>query len=361
MKKVIISFFLVVSFVNLYSQKITGTVYDNATKEPIPEVSVYLNNTTYNTQTNSKGEFELSFDKEIVTDLVISRVGYNMISIPHPYDGIPEKIFLTSKSTLDEIIFEVPRNGLSRREMLKMFKTEFLGNSHTAQSCKIQNEDDIELFFDYKNYRLTARSENPIVITNQYLGYVIKFELIDFYAQYDSRYHPRKMIITATEGKASFNDLNNENNKKINKRRKEIYNESRNFFFKNLANKTLYGRFAIASTSKPYYHHRPSAQPIDSLFIIKDTLAVKKISLTNYGCHDIRPASNQNLVSGRIHIADRYSNSSYLTFISDSFFVDKYGNAFVIDGNGFVVNHLIFSGFLGGLRMGDTLPQNYEP
>jgi len=63
---------------------------------------------------------------------------------------------------------------------MQMFKQEFLGNSYSAQSCKIENEDDIYLFYKDKTRTLYANSRQPIVIENKDLGYRVYYLLEKF-------------------------------------------------------------------------------------------------------------------------------------------------------------------------------------
>ncbi|MDR2955316.1 MAG: carboxypeptidase-like regulatory domain-containing protein [Prevotella sp.] len=364
MKEIIITLFLFLNVGYLYSQTITGKIYDNTTKEPIPEVSVYLNGTTYNTMTNSKGEFELTFDKIINTDLVISRVGYNVISIPNPHDGIPERIFLTQKTVLDEVIVEPKYKGrkFTRRELLNMFQNQFIGSSKSARLCKIKNEKEIKLFYDYDENILIAQCDNPIIIENKYLKYTINFNLLSFHVKYSGGTgFWRGVISSGFAGTSSFIDQG-KNKKDIIKRRKEIYNESREFFLKNVANNTL-----KEVGFNFYLNGFPVSQ--ERVLIVTDTLSMKKVTIPPFLNVDPDDESiagfdfKDQKVYGLLTVADKNKKQSQIAFLTEYFFIDRFGNISYLDEDGErqYEEKVLFSGSIGNMRAGDMLPLDYEP
>ncbi|MDR2955315.1 MAG: carboxypeptidase-like regulatory domain-containing protein [Prevotella sp.] len=360
MKKIIITLLLVLIFGNLYSQKITGKVYDDSTKLPIPEVSIYLNGTTYNTKTDINGKFELNFSNIINTDLVISRVGYKMISIPNPYDGIPEKIYLTPKSIFDVVVIEadkINKKGPSRKQMLKIFKTSFIGESFSAKTCVIQNENDITLYYNSENYQLKAEAENPIIVHNKYLGYKVSFLLSDFCVQYSSNLPSRKIISTLYKGTIAFNDLSN-NNKSIDEKRKSVYKDSRNFYFKNLAYNTL-----DKSAFLMYIDEKRIMEGDD--YFVNDSLSIKHITIRP---HQIRHVGSVSIPDGKIALAkwfvfDRDMDISNIIFLTNKFYIDQFGNTYSIDEKRKIKaeDRLIILGKMGEQRIGDALPIDYDP
>jgi len=67
--------------------------------------------------------------------------------------------------------------------MLNVFRKVFLGTSPAAESCIIENEDKIELWYNSLTYTLSAECDVPILIHNRYLGYRLYVTLIDFEAE----------------------------------------------------------------------------------------------------------------------------------------------------------------------------------
>ncbi|MDR2955317.1 MAG: carboxypeptidase-like regulatory domain-containing protein [Prevotella sp.] len=397
MKRILILLFCITCFVNIHSQKITGAVYDDTTKEPISDVSVYLNGTTYHTSTNSKGEFVLTFDKKIRTNLIISHVGYNTISASDPYEGMPEKIYLTQKNILDEVIVDATKNKskrkkFSRGELLRMFRNEFLGKSKAAQSSKIKNQKEIILIYDYPNERLHARCENPIIIENQYLGYKINFQLFNFYSQYSGSSFNSffKEVLGAANnticmGTASFEDISAENNEKIKERRDATYKDSRNYFFKNLISNSLTNKGfemyieqvksredtsaitnmlnKVSETSEnDSYVLQVKIRP-EEYFKIEDALSVKKVTLSPPPTDSLTVTSYMGQkVYGWLGISNNEKRSRLL-LLRKSFYVDQFGSSYTTDQYGDLDydEKILFSGGIGDQRAGDILPLDYEP
>jgi len=322
-------------------------------------VSVYLNGTSIHTTTDASGNFELSVNEKINTDLIISRISYHMVSIPNPFDGIPDIIYLTEKdNTLDEIV--VVSDGLSRKKKLKMFKEQFLGADKDGKSCVILNEDDIDLFYNAKIRRLSASSENPIIIENKNLGYRIQFSLINFYVDYAERTLftlaslneftlaslNEFTLASLTEGTTSFMDLK-PNDKKYKARRDNVYYKSSVCFFKNFINNTLAdSKFRILNDRDDIdieeYFEMIGTPSLKRVSILPDT-DIKKLVIMD----DLPPYATINILYND-------KDLSRLVFVTDTFLVDRYGNTSH-------VNKLLFSGHMGDQRVGNMLPLDYKP
>lgn len=360
-------FFAVLALTCLQSQTLIGRVVDNKTKLPIPQVSVYLNGTSIHTMTDEDGMFAFSVGKTINTDLIISHVAYNMVSIPDPYKEIPDVIYLTEKTNvLDEVIVIADRS--SREEKLELFRKHFLGITNAGKSCKILNEDDIYLHYDSDENKLTASSDNPLIIRNKYLGYEVRFTLVDFYVKYFSlpieksnanRGRVKTPLVAELlsgvmnegvayiSGTTSFVDLE-PNSKKIKGRRKKVYKSSAGAFFKNLSN------YSLAESGYKVFNKRLQVDP-DNYFFVKDTLSMKKvIILRNTDINKEIGTDMSESIQGVIDILYNKKEQTKIVFLTDSFLVDQYGNTNAID-------KLWFSGNLGNQRVGNMLPLDYEP
>lgn len=375
MKRLIFCLFFMISALGcLQSQTLIGKVIDSKTKLPISQVSVYLNGTSVRTMTDEDGMFALGVEKIINTDLIISHVAYNMISIPNPYAEIPDIIYLSERTNaLDEVIVVADR--FSRKQKLKLFRKHFLGMTNAGKSCKILNEDDIYLYYNSNNNKLTASSDSPLVIRNKYLGYEVQFTLIDFYIQYSSppfeNLHANELTVkTLTSGDVfsgffdkdaasfdeevafirgttSFVDLEPDS-KKIEKRRKNVYKHSSGAFFKNLAD------YSLTESDYKIFNKGFQVNP-DNYFFAKDTVSMKKIFLLrNTDINRELEVDMSEPVKGIIDILYEKNKRSKVVFLTDSFLIDQYGNTNAID-------KLWFSGNMGNQRAGDMLPLEYEP
>lgn len=349
MRRLIMYLLLLTGFsTSLSSQIITGRVYDKDTGNPIPLVSVYLDDTSIHTKTDDKGEFQLSAKHKINTDLIFTHVGYNMIIISNPFDANLEKVYLTEKdNTLDDIVV-VSDEVMTRAEKLKLFREEFLGKTKAGKSCKILNEDDILLRYNSKDKELTASSEKPIIIENVFLGYKITYNLVAFRVKYVKgplqSIEPNESYIRGT---SIYENLAVED-RNMKSRRKSVYKNSPVFFFKNFANSklkeegyTLYNEHGVEIEQYRY-------------FTVKDSLSMKKISIIDYTDITRIPEFLNNWdVKALMDVRIGGGNWSRLIFLTDSFLVDQWGNSNAVE-------KIILSGYFGTLRIGDMLPLDYE-
>jgi len=162
------------------SQTLTGLVIDKVTQEPLETAAVYFDNTTFGTTTNDKGQFSVSYNDAVQSSLVISYLGYEKVVILdyRSINNITIEL-VEAENTLDEVYLEYD-DGLTRKQKLRLFRTEFLGTSKFAKSCKILNEDDLILRYNKRNNVLFASSKSPVKVKNRALKYEVTFDIIDF-------------------------------------------------------------------------------------------------------------------------------------------------------------------------------------
>jgi hypothetical protein len=344
MKKVFTIIIIVLSCCHINAQTLTGIVLDKATGQPIRDVYVYLDGTTFNVITNNSGRFELAVRNRINTKLVLYHVSYHTVILENPFEYLPEKIHMEERvNVLNELV--VTADQFSRAQKLKAFREQFLGMTQAGRSCKIINESDIQIWYNTQSKTLSASSDQPITVINEYLGYEVMFNLIDFYAEYhvvtlnhNDVYRSYFAVTT------SFTDIN-PNNRRVKRRRDEVYDRSSTFFFKNFANNTL------VETGFRIYNNR---LPIDHLlyFTTKDMLSYKIIQLIPDS--GLKKASLfDDLQLATISVLYRHAQTD-IHFYTDNILVDLYGNIDQID-------KVIFSGRMGESRAGDMLPLEYEP
>ena len=68
----------------LLTYTITGVVLDKETERPVPDVHVFINNSTLGTITDKDGQYELRFVPANAKEIAISALGYETVvqSIP---------------------------------------------------------------------------------------------------------------------------------------------------------------------------------------------------------------------------------------------------------------------------------------
>tara|TARA_R110002111_G_scaffold249328_2_gene313213 strand:- start:5171 stop:6184 length:1014 start_codon:yes stop_codon:yes gene_type:complete len=316
-----------------FSQTFTGRVLDRLTQQPIETVSVYFDNTTIGTTTNDKGEFSISYTDAVQSTLVISYLGYNKVLISDFRSKNNVVIELVeADNALDEVYLEYD-DGLTRRQKLRLFRKEFLGNSKFGKSCKILNEDDLILKYDKRKKDLYASCKVPLKVLNKSLQYEISYDLIDFevnfkYANLKTREFTVNSVVYF--GTSFYKELENFKKNKSIKNRKHAYSGSVQHFMRSLYNKNLkdegylvfYDGFVVNEWS---YFTVEAAENTD----------FKKVSLKE-----------------NVSILYDKDFQSELQLEIDEFFIDTYGNYAPIIG-------VYFSGVMGNQRVGDTLPLDY--
>lgn len=316
-----------------FSQTFTGRVLDRLTQQPIETVSVYFDNTIIGTTTNDKGEFSISYTDAVQSTLVISYLGYNKVLISDFRSKNNVVIELVeADNALDEVYLEYD-DGLTRRQKLRLFRKEFLGNSKFGKSCKILNEDDLILKYDKRKKDLYASCKVPLKVLNKSLQYEISYDLIDFevnfkYANLKTREFTVNSVVYF--GTSFYKELENFKKNKSIKNREQAYSGSVQHFMRSLYNKNLkdegylvfYDGFVVNEWS---YFTVEAAENTD----------FKKVSLKE-----------------NVSILYDKDFQSELQLEIDEFFIDTYGNYAPIIG-------VYFSGVMGNQRVGDTLPLDY--
>ena len=201
LKQIFLSLFLFSQIV--FSQNIIkGKVIDENSK-PISGASIYVDNSTINTKTNSNGEFELD----------LPNGQYNLIAKANLFENFILGINATDKKnhtiTLEPEVISLQETvvqAMSKEDWLyyyKVFLKLFLGENEAASKSKIENSKDLRFKYDKQTKELTASSRKPLLITNKYLGYKIEYDLIDFNVNYKTNYALTLGTALFTELKAS--------------------------------------------------------------------------------------------------------------------------------------------------------------
>ena len=345
MKRHLLFLYIFLIFNPLHAQTIEGSLYDAATKEAISGAMVYLNGTSIYSTSDKEGFFRLVVEGQINTTLVIRHLSYETITVDNPYDHIENVFYLIEKvNRLTEA--QVVADRFSRSEKMAIFKEQFLGENRGGKSCVILNEEEIVLKFDNDTKKLVGFANNPIMIENKYLAYLIIFDLHNFTIQYASNTLSKSEIENfSISGTCALIDQS-PNNRIIANRRNEIYRRSRQCFWRNFIAHTL-----KEAKFRMYNHYKQIE--IGQYFIVTDTLSHTVVR--------VRPGTNINKVSnylknreifGEVSISYNNRFDSKAIFLTDQFSVDRFGNINV-PGN------VLFVGDMGQQRIGDMLPLDF--
>ena len=178
-------FLLLLSSFCLHAQvTISGKIIDRQGK-PLQGASVYLNNTTIGTISDTKGYFNISAEHGYYA-LIVSYVGfetskYNLNTLEIPDELVFELYEKTN--VLDEIVMKHEYKPSKRAYFLRKFRKNFLGQSFIAQKAKIRNEYVIKFDYDQTNDILEAYALEPLIIENKALGYKLTYDLTHFELQ----------------------------------------------------------------------------------------------------------------------------------------------------------------------------------
>jgi CarboxypepD_reg-like domain len=179
-------FLLIACFHTALSQStLKGIVINGETGNPLPSISVYINNTSIGTITNEKGAFILTRIPSGKFKLIASSVGYLTYDSLIDIQKVSGEIVITLKTNPSELPgFEVlPPEPDGWKNWGELFTDIFIGTVPTrANNCKLVNPEVIKFRLN-ANHTLTAYSKEPLQITNYALGYEIKYKLEEF--EYD--------------------------------------------------------------------------------------------------------------------------------------------------------------------------------
>lgn len=188
MKKLLLLIFILFSS-KTYSQYyiISGTVVDTL-QQPLPGASVFAQNTTIGTAADAHGEFKL-YVPAGGYDLIITFTGYQTQSIRVANSNTePLHIVLKPKEKeMDEVVIQNSNEVKDGWEKYgKFFLENFIGTSPNAAHCTLQNPEALKFLFIKKKNKLKVLGKEDLMITNNELGYRIRYQLDSFTYEYNT-------------------------------------------------------------------------------------------------------------------------------------------------------------------------------
>jgi len=348
---------LMIFHINVMAQKsISGIVRDKATGLPIPDVYAYLDGTSFVTITNDSGAFYLNAGKIINAKLIFYHMMYEKITIDQPFEKKSIEVDLIEKNIeLGEVVIKT--GPFARKEKLKAFEKQFLGDNKAGKSCKILNKDDLYLFFDEEEKTLNAKCVEPLIVQNEFLGYKMHFTLTDFNIRYLTKSIKDGQIeYSLMRGSVFFEDIA-PNNPVINKRRIDAYKGSLVCFFKNLANNTLEKSGHIIYNHRNNYqiHEIQQANPASFFFVTEKGADKNLIIKSNSGINTLTYNTYKFPlpIYGVITVVDPTKGLSEIIFLTNEFIVDPFG---LIDKR----DYIYVSGSMSNQRVGNMVPLDFE-
>jgi hypothetical protein len=179
-------------YLNVQSQPFnaSGKVVDKQTGQALTGASVFCQNTTLGTTTNSQGEFSLNLASGGY-DLVVSYSGYETFSlrINNNTENIRAlSIELKQKDkSLEEVSVTVTNEVKDGWEKYgAFFREQFHGMTINSSQCSIENPETLRFFYSKKKNRLKVTAREDLRISNKALGYAIRYQLDSFVHEYAS-------------------------------------------------------------------------------------------------------------------------------------------------------------------------------
>lgn len=209
MKLIHYSLFLICISLSAIAQAqitITGKIVDSVTREPLQGASVFAQNTTQGTVTNSGGEFSLSL-KSGGYELIFSFTGYvtQQVQLTDNKSQRLDIAMMKEDKTLGEVVIQSSNEVADGWEKYgDFFINNFIGNTPFAKKCSILNKDVVKFYYYRRSNKLKVLATEPIQISNDALGYDLRYQLDSFVYYYKNELSLYRGTCFFTEKTASM-------------------------------------------------------------------------------------------------------------------------------------------------------------
>lgn len=198
MKLLCISCLLILSFAANSQKLLRGVVIDEANKLPVNKATVFINRTSIGTTTNERGEFALRipFGRHALIGIAPGFETYGQFIDP---DEVSDSLVIyLKKETAKKNMEEYEKAGWDKWG--DYFLSNFLGIPTDGQ-YKIKNTRALKFQVAAETGDLFATSEEPLVIENKMLGYIILYKLESFHSNF-------KTLVVSYNGYSFFQPMN---------------------------------------------------------------------------------------------------------------------------------------------------------
>jgi hypothetical protein len=354
MKKPILSLALSLITILSFAQfTFSGKVVDAETKEPLQGASVFAQNTTKGTTTNSEGNFSLALDKGGY-EIIFSFTGYNSKTINAEGQDRQLTVELTkADNTMAEVIIKSSNeleDGWERYG--DFFLKHFIGATPFADSCTLINPQALRFLYFRRNDRLKILATEPLQISNRSLGYNLRYELDSFvyYFKTDMNSYRGLCFYTEIEGTPEEQQIWKKN-------REEAYYGSRLHFLRSYYDSTLkQDGFTVDLVSKTnankfvrlsnpydttYYFYDDSTGNADLWFPLRASISYTKKAPAKEFLQQYKLPLNAKLQISYVDLSDG------ITIKPNGYFFDQ--------------KSWVNQGYWSWKNLADQLPYDYEP
>lgn len=169
--------------------RISGFVFDSASKEPLTAASVFCQNTTQGTITNKEGMFRMSL-KPGGYDLIITFTGYKSRLVPISQNSAGTDLqieMVKEEKSIEEVVIRSSaevKNGWEKYG--QFFMDNFIGSTPFSKQCVLVNPQALKFYYYKRSDKLKILAEEPVIIKNHAMGYSQRYNLDSFLFYYKS-------------------------------------------------------------------------------------------------------------------------------------------------------------------------------
>ncbi|MDO6434271.1 carboxypeptidase-like regulatory domain-containing protein [Flavitalea sp. BT771] len=342
----------------LYSQdktfSITGKVIDAKSGQALAGASVFCQNTTIGTVSKNDGSFSMRLANGGY-DMIVSFTGYETRNIRINKDTKDKDSLTIEMKEADKSLGEAVVTGSAEVEdgwnkYGQFFLDNFIGTTPFASQCTLENKDALKFYFYKKRNKLRVKAKEELIVTNNALGYKIRFQLDSFVYEYGTN-------ISTYAGYPLFEEMQGtpEQQQTWKNNRDYTYAGSRLHFIRSWYDSTLADEGFILewADSSNKGKLKTIKDPYDPKFYSVDSGEVA-INLTGR----LR-VSYTNQVPNRKYLQEHNFPLNTKVEISALDLL----NGFVIEENGYFYDQpdVINMGYWAWKKLAETLPYDYNP
>jgi hypothetical protein len=169
---------------------VSGKVIDEKSSQPLAGASVFCQNTTIGTVSKADGSFSLRLANGGY-DMIVSYTGYETKMTRIGKGNKENDSLIVTLKEADKSLGEVVVAGSAEvadgwNKYGQFFLDNFIGTTPNAAQCTLENKDAVKFYFYKKRNKLKIKATQDLVITNNALGYKIKYQLDSFVYEYNT-------------------------------------------------------------------------------------------------------------------------------------------------------------------------------
>jgi len=318
--------------IEIIAQKhtIIGVVLEASTKQPVVGATVFINNTSKYSVTDSEGKYSIAEIEDEYFVIICSKKGYE--TLEYTFTAKANKSSIRFEMTAAELEKPLPESELKKQQDRwgTTFTSMFLGESPHAGGCEIANPEVIRFIYSDSSKTLEIYTVEPLIIFNEALGYMITCIIDDYFvtAKGDMMYKVFKWYKPLTTKKTEIAES------WVNER-KLVYSNSILHFMRALYADSLKQQGFEVKLITRVYTDDPSYNKLSTLMketnteMFNKSVVTDKDNRTYIGLIDKKPVASSKFRNAD-SIITLFSSNKIVQIVSKNYFaIDGYnqGNA----------------------------------